>query len=78
MQPSTTALRWMWIWITVAVLVVLVVIGFLFGIARALESIDSALFEADNAVAGADGDVRPLPAHIQDINANLILSLIHI
>ncbi len=71
MQPSTTALRWMWIWITIAVLVVLVVIGFLFGIARALESIDSALAEADQAVVGANGDVVPLPTHIQNVNAAL-------
>ncbi len=61
----------MWIWIAVATLIVVVVIGFLFGIAGALESIDSGLAEANRAVAGSNGEVRPLPAHIQDINAML-------
>lgn len=61
----------MWIWITIAVLVVLVVIGFLFGIASALESIDAGLEEADTALVGANGDVTPLPTHIQNVNAGL-------
>ncbi len=63
--------RWTWIFATVGLLVVLVVIGFLLGITGALASIDRGLKEADNAVTGIDGDAKPLPDHIQDINANL-------
>jgi len=71
MAPSTTTLRWLFVWITIAILVLIVVIGFLFGIASSLESIDHGLSEAKYSVGGANGDVRPLPAHLQDINANL-------
>lgn len=69
--PSPTAIRWMWIWITLGVLVVLVVIGFLFSIADALESIDGGLEEANTAVGGAEGDVNPLPDNIENINLAL-------
>lgn len=71
MEPSKTALRWMWTWITVGMLIVLVVIGFLIGIANALESVDAGLAEASEAVVGANGDVKPLPDYIQDVNASL-------
>lgn len=68
---APTFIRWLWIWITVGALVVVVVIGFLIGIVSSLSSIDDGLVEADSAVSGAGGDVKPLPAHIQDINRNL-------
>ncbi len=71
MTAGTTAIRWMWVWITLAVLIVLVVIGFLLAIADALESIEEGLDEAQSAVVGARGDVKPLPAHIQDVNTTL-------
>ena len=71
MEPGTTALRWMWIWITLCALVVVVVIGFLFGITSSLNSIDDGLAEANTAVGGAGGDVKPLPTHIQTINGSL-------
>src|SRR5215213_7468518 len=61
----------MWIWITLGILIVIVVIGFLLGIASALESIERGLAEADHAVTGAKGDVVPLPTHIERINAAL-------
>ncbi|MGH3799745.1 MAG: hypothetical protein ACRDTD_06355 [Pseudonocardiaceae bacterium] len=48
-----------------------VVIGFLIGIVRALESIDVGLFSASSSVAGATGDVTPLPQYIQTINSAL-------
>jgi hypothetical protein len=70
-EPSKVALRWMWIWITLGILIVIVVIGFLLGIASALESIERGLAEADHAVTGAKGDVVPLPTHIERINAAL-------
>src|SRR5919202_2572452 len=69
--PSQTVKRWMYIWITVGVLVVLVVVGFLFGIAGALESIDHRLAEARDAVAGARSDTDPLPGYVQGINTTL-------
>ena len=72
MEPGTTALRWMWIWITLCALVVIVVIGFLFGITSSLNSIDDGLEEANNAVSGAGGDVKPLPSHIESINSSLV------
>ena len=70
-ETAPTFIRWLWIWITVGALVVVVVIGFLIGIVSSLSSIDDNLVEADTAVTGAGGDVRPLPDHIQDINTNL-------
>lgn len=66
-----TIVRWLWIWITLGIIVVVVVIGFLIGIVRALNAINDGLAEADTAVAGAGGDVEPLPAHIEGINGNL-------
>ena len=71
MEPGTTGLRWMWIWITLCALVVIVVIGFLFGITSSLDSIDGGLEEANTAVSGAGGDVKPLPTHIENINSSL-------
>jgi hypothetical protein len=68
---SSSFVRWMWIWVTLGIIVVVVVIGFLIGIVRALESIDVGLFRASNSVAGATGDVTPLPNYIQTINAEL-------
>lgn len=69
-EPATgaTLTRWMWVWITIAILVVLVVVGFLLGIAAALESIDDNLADAAGAVVNVEGDVEPLPAHIERIN----------
>ena len=69
--PTGTLVRWLWIWITLGILVVVVVIGFLVGIVRALQSIDSGLFEATRAVQGIGGDVDPLPGSIQLINGTL-------
>jgi len=70
-EAAPTFIRWLWIWITVGALVVVVVIGFLIGIVSSLSQIDKGLLEADTAVAGAGGDVRPLPDYIQEINKNL-------
>lgn len=70
-EAAPTFIRWLWIWITVGALVVVVVIGFLLGIVSSLSSIDDGLVEADTAVSGAGGDVKPLPAYIQDINRSL-------
>jgi hypothetical protein len=56
--------RWMWTWVAIGVLVVLVVVGFLVGIVSALENIDTNLAEANS-------DVKPLPAHVADINGSL-------
>lgn len=63
--------RFLWIFTTLGLIVVVVVIGFLIGIVRALESIDNGLYEASSSVAGATGDVKPLPNYIQTINAAL-------
>ena len=71
-EAAPTFIRWLWIWITVGALVVVVVIGFLIGIVSSLTSIDDDLLEADTAVAGATGDVRPLPEYITNINKNLV------
>lgn len=70
-ESGTGLTRWMWTWVAIGILVVLVVIGFLVGIVSALDSIDSGLAEADSAVTGAGGDVKPLPAHVVDINTSL-------
>ncbi len=70
-EAAPTFVRWLWIWITVLALVVVVVVGFLLGIVSSLESIDDGLFEANEAVEGAGGDVDPLPRHIRNINGNL-------
>ncbi len=64
-------LRWTWIFATVGLLVVVVVIGFLTGIVNALDSIDRGLKEASTAVVDIDGNAKPLPGQIEDINANL-------
>lgn len=69
--PGSSFVRWLWIWVTLGIIVVLVVIGFLIGIVRALESIDVGLFSASSSVAGATGDVTPLPGYIQTINSAL-------
>ncbi|MGH3753314.1 MAG: hypothetical protein ACRDRP_11555 [Pseudonocardiaceae bacterium] len=70
--PGTSSfVRWLWIWVTLGLIVVVVVIGFLIGIVRALESIDGGLFTASNSVAGATGDVTPLPNYVQTINSSL-------
>ncbi|HEV7450866.1 MAG TPA: hypothetical protein VGO16_05665 [Pseudonocardiaceae bacterium] len=69
--PGGSFVRWLWIWVTLGIIVVVVVIGFLIGIVRALESIDVGLFSASNSVAGATGDVTPLPNYIGTINSAL-------
>lgn len=70
-NPGSSFVRWLWIWVTLGLIVVVVVIGFLIGIVRALESIDVGLFSASSSVAGATGDVTPLPNYIQTINGAL-------
>ena len=70
-QPAQTIKRWMYVWIAIGIVVVLVVVGFLFAIASTLESVDDGLREARDAVAGAHGDVNPLPGYIEDANATL-------
>jgi methyl-accepting chemotaxis protein len=69
--PGSSFVRWLWIWVTLGIIVVVVVIGFLIGIVRALESIDVGLFSASNSVAGATGDVTPLPNYVETINSAL-------
>ena len=46
-------------------------VAFLLGIVGDLESIDHSLAEASKAVGGADGNVRPLPSYIADVNTKL-------
>lgn len=76
--PSTTGAadttsfpRFLWIFTTLGLVVVLVVVGFLIGIVRALESIDDGLSTASTSVAGATGNVQPLPDYIRGINSAL-------
>lgn len=69
---AQTIKRWMYLWITIGLVVVGVVVGFLFGIAGNLEGINEGLEEAGEAVQGAEGDVKPLPAYISDINVSLV------
>jgi hypothetical protein len=64
--------RWMYLWIALGAVIVLVVVGFLFAIAGDLEHIDDNLQSASGAVAGAEGDTDPLPAHIERINRSLV------
>ncbi len=70
-EAAPTFVRWLWIWITVLALVVVVVVGFLLGIVSSLESIDKGLFSADNSVKSVQGETKPLPDYIQQINGNL-------
>ncbi len=70
-EAAPTFVRWLWIWITVLALVVVVVVGFLLGIVSSLESIDKGLFSADNSVKNVQGETKPLPDYIQQINGNL-------
>ena len=64
-------LRWMYLWIALGAAIVLVVAGFLFAIAGSLESINSNLEEASEAVAGAESDTEPLPEYVERINEAL-------
>ena len=70
-EAAPTFVRWLWIWITIGALVVVVVVGFLLGIVSSLESIDKGLFSADKSVASVEGETKPLPTYIQNINGNL-------
>lgn len=63
--------RWMYLWIGLGTVIVLVVAGFLFAIANELESVDEGLDRTQAEVQGAEGDVKSLPDHIQDVNAAL-------
>ena len=70
-EAAPTFVRWLWIWITIGALVVVVVVGFLLGIVSSLESIDKGLFSADRDVHRIEGETKPLPTYIQNINGNL-------
>lgn len=70
-EAAPTFVRWLWVWITIGALVVVVVVGFLLGIVSSLESIDKGLFSADKSVASVQGETKPLPTYIQEINGNL-------
>ncbi len=72
-QPAVEAsfVRFMWIFVTLGILVVIVVIGFLIGIVRALESIDTGLSKVSDSVAGAASDAQGLPDYIRAINSAL-------
>lgn len=70
-EAAPTFVRWLWIWITILALVVVVVVGFLLGIVSSLESIDKGLFSADKSVGSVQGETKPLPTYIQQINGNL-------
>jgi methyl-accepting chemotaxis protein len=71
-NPVRLPLRgWLGVWIATGVVVLLTLIAFLVGIVGDLESIDHSLAEAATAVGGAGGDVKPLPRHIEDVNATL-------
>jgi len=70
-EAAPTFVRWLWIWITIGALVVVVVVGFLLGIVSSLESIDKGLFSADKSVGSVQGETKPLPTYIQNINGNL-------
>lgn len=70
-EGAQSVKRWLYVWIAVGLIVVLVVIGFLFAIANSVESINAGLAGASPAVANARGDVKPLPAYIEDVNARL-------
>src|SRR5919199_1576149 len=70
-EAAPTFVRWLWIWITIGALVVVVVVGFLLGIVSSLESIDKGLFSADRDVASIQGETKPLPTYVSNINNNL-------
>src|SRR5919199_1602704 len=70
-EAAPTFVRWLWIWITIGALVVVVVVGFLLGIVSSLESIDKGLFSADRDVASVQGETKPLPTYVSNINNNL-------
>jgi hypothetical protein len=77
-QPVTRPVRpllplwgWLGVWIATGLVVLVTLVAFLLGIVGDLESIDSSLAEANRAVGGAGGNVKPLPSYIAEVNTKL-------
>jgi methyl-accepting chemotaxis protein len=62
---------WLGVWIAAGFVVLITMVVFLFPVVSHLEAIDTNLAEASRAVGGADGNVRPLPSYVADVNTKL-------
>jgi methyl-accepting chemotaxis protein len=70
-RPLFPLWGWLGVWILAGFVVLTTLVLFLLGIVGDLESIDHSLAEANRAVGGAGGNVKPLPSYIADVNGKL-------
>ena len=70
-RPLFPLWGWLGVWIAAGFVVLITLVAFLLGIVGDLESIDSSLAEANRAVGGAGGNVKPLPNYIAEVNQKL-------